>query len=198
MEKIQRSVMIDAPVERVYGYLTEPGHLPGIWPSMVEVHNTRVAAEGAHHFDWTYKMAGVRFHGHADTVEARQNALRVDRNEGGIPSTFRWQFAERGGATEVSLQVEYELPTFGMLLAPIVKLANLHENRDAAAEPQEEGREAGGVSGRRGARGRPTRGTSCQDIRPRRPERTRQAPAAPGGAHQVLFGFYRVSLLTFT
>ncbi|MGC4001134.1 MAG: hypothetical protein QM767_28220 [Anaeromyxobacter sp.] len=27
----------------------------------------------------------------------------------------------------MSLQVEYELPTFGMLLAPIVKLANLHE-----------------------------------------------------------------------
>ena len=37
MAKLQKSITINAPVEKVFGYLSDPNNLPEIWPSMVEI-----------------------------------------------------------------------------------------------------------------------------------------------------------------
>ena len=129
MEKVTRSIRIHAPVARVFDHLTNPIHLLEIWPSMVEVKNEAVQESGGHTFDWTYKMAGLPFHGHCETVEVERNRLRVDRNESGIPSTFRWQYRGEDDGTVVLLDVEYELPfaLFGRLAAPFVRMLNARE-----------------------------------------------------------------------
>ena len=128
MEKISRSIRIHAPVAQVFEHLSKPENLLEIWPSMIEVKNEVVQASGAHAFDWTYKMAGVRFHGHCETVEVEPNRLRVDHNESGIPSTFRWRFAGADGTTEVQLEIEYEPPfVLGLVAAPFLRRLNEHE-----------------------------------------------------------------------
>ncbi len=129
MERIEKSVAIQAPVGRVFEYLTDPAHLPVIWPSLVETSNAVVGEDGAHTFDWKYRMAGLPFHGRAATIEVERDRRRVDRNEGGIPSTFRWSFAPRDGGAEVSLEIEYELPVpvFGRLAAPFLRRLNERE-----------------------------------------------------------------------
>jgi len=112
MKKITRTVEIKAPVQRVYDFLTQPENLPSIWPNMVSVSNVTVAANGSHDFDWIYKMAGLHFKGHAETLEAVPGKLVRMRNQRGIPSTFVWTYEGlNGSGTRLTVAVEYEIPT---------------------------------------------------------------------------------------
>ncbi len=139
MEKISRSIRIHAPVAQVFEHLSKPENLLEIWPSMMAVKNEVVEPSGAHAFDWTYKMAGVRFHGHCQTVEVERDRLRVDRNESGIPSTFRWHYAGAAGTTEVQLDIEYEPPfaVLGLFAAPFLRRINEREAETLLANLKE-------------------------------------------------------------
>lgn len=110
MAKIQKSISIKAPLVQVFEYATHPENLPEIWPSMVEVSNVKRTPDGAHSFDWIYKMAGIHFKGHAETIDVKQNARVVVKNETGIPSTFIWTYAGEDGGMKVNLEVDYTLP----------------------------------------------------------------------------------------
>ncbi len=148
MEKISKSIRIHVPVADVFDHLSNPVNLLEIWPSMVEVNNPVVSATGAHTFDWVYKMAGVRFHGRADTVQVERPRLIVSKNESGIPSTFRWSLQDQDGGTRLNLDVEYSLPTpvLGKLAEVVVAkmneheaeilLANIKHNLEATAQPR--------------------------------------------------------------
>ena len=129
MEKIRRSIFIHAPPSEVFEYLSDPTHLPQVWPSLVEVSNVHMKPDGANDYDWTYKMAGMNFHGHSETVKVKRNSLRVCRNEKGIPSTFRWMFKPLDNGTEWSAEVEYEIPDklLAGLTAPFVRRLNERE-----------------------------------------------------------------------
>lgn len=112
MHKIQRTIDIKAPVQRVYDFVNQPNNLPGIWPNMVSVSNVVAGPGGAHHFDWVFKMAGVHFKGHANVEEAQSGKFVRVRNESGIPSTFHWTYSGTDGAgTRLSLAVEYTMPS---------------------------------------------------------------------------------------
>jgi carbon monoxide dehydrogenase subunit G len=117
MLAITRSITIHAPPARVFAQLSPPENLLEIWPSLVAVEHARVEPDARHAFDWTYRMAGVKFRGHCDTLEVERDRRRVDRNTGGIPSTFRWTFDPRDAGTEVRLDVEYDVPGLLRLVA---------------------------------------------------------------------------------
>ena len=129
MEKITKGAFINAPPDKLFSWLADPTHLPEIWPSLVEVSNVETKPDGAHSYDWTYKMAGVKFRGHAETVEVQRDRLRVWRNEAGIRSTFRHTFEARDGGTDFSAEVSYEIPgaLLGRLAAPFVRRLNERE-----------------------------------------------------------------------
>ncbi len=65
MATITKSIVIEAPVTKVFSYLDEPVNLPEIWPSMVEVDDVATLPTGGYRFHWIYKMAGMRFEGDA-------------------------------------------------------------------------------------------------------------------------------------
>ncbi len=111
MHKMKKSLEIKAPVERVYEFVTTPTNLPSVWPSMVEVSNVETRAGGWHSFDWTYKMAGLKFHGHAEPKKVETNKFVEMRNEAGIPSTLRWTYEARGASMLLTVEVEYDIPT---------------------------------------------------------------------------------------
>ncbi len=71
MAKIQKSIQISAPVEKVFDYLLDPDNLPAIWPSLMEVKDIqRTPGEELSSYKWTYKMAGMRFEGTTETTES--------------------------------------------------------------------------------------------------------------------------------
>lgn len=129
MTTITKTIEISVPVERVFNFLTDPNNLLEIWPSMVEVSNVQRKADGAHSFDWVYKMAGFRFHGHSDSTETVKNKRVFSKNTGGIPGTFEYLYESVGGKTRLTMKVEYAIPgqVLGKLAEPIVRRINEHE-----------------------------------------------------------------------
>jgi uncharacterized membrane protein len=126
---IRKSVSIQAPLDRVYEFMTTPENLPTIWPSMVEVSNVSRKPDGSHSFDWVYKMAGIRFKGHSASTEVEKNKRVVVSNTKGIEGTFRWLYAGENGGTKLTMEVEYVIPValFEKLAGPFIERINEHE-----------------------------------------------------------------------
>jgi uncharacterized membrane protein len=129
MAKIEKSIVIDAPVEKVFTFMAEPNNLLEIWPSLLEIRNVEPLPNGGYCYDWTYKMAGLRFEGRAEWIEFVKDRRVVDRNEGGIPSTFVWTYQPEGAGTRVTMRVDYSIPgaAVGRLAEPIIQKMNEHE-----------------------------------------------------------------------
>jgi uncharacterized protein YndB with AHSA1/START domain len=127
MPTIRRSISITAPVDKVFDYVADPQHLPDVWPSMLAVENVARRPDGSAGFDWVYKMAGLKFRGHSEPVEFERNRRNVSRSERGIPNTFRWLYEGHDGTTELTLEVDYEVPILGRLLDGFVGRRNERE-----------------------------------------------------------------------
>ncbi len=110
MAKIESSVTINAPVEKVFEYAAQPENLPEIWPSLVEVSNIKELPNGGHSWEWVYKMAGMRFSGASTQTEFVVNERTVDESTGGIESTITWLFQPEDGGTKLTSLVEYKIP----------------------------------------------------------------------------------------
>jgi uncharacterized membrane protein len=126
MALFRRSILIHAPVDRVFDYVSDPRNLPEIWPSMTLVHNVTSSPNG-NSFDWDYRMIGVRILGHSEAVELVKNERHVTRSEEGIPNTFSWIYAIKPEGTEVTLEVDYEVPVLGRLAEGIAGRVNDRE-----------------------------------------------------------------------
>ncbi len=128
MAKLTKSITINAPVEKVFGYISEPTNLPEIWPSLIEIKNVKHLPDGRTTDYWTYKMAGIRLKG-TITTEDVENKRVISKTEGGVKSTQIWTFEPEDGGTKATFEVEYivPIPVLGKLAAVIVVKINEHE-----------------------------------------------------------------------
>lgn len=129
MAMISKSIDIDAPVEQVFAFLTNPENLPEIWPSMVEVSNATHSPDGTHSFDFVYKMAGIRIHAHADSTEAEKNRRVVSKTGKGITSRFEYLYEKVGAKTRLTINADYTLPSqiLTKLAEPVLRRINENE-----------------------------------------------------------------------
>lgn len=130
MTKVERAITINAPVEKVFDYMTEATNLPEIWPSMVEVKDVKRTPEHiGTTFQWVYKMAGMRFEGSSTVIEYVANQREVTKSERGIPSTFVWTYQPEDGGTRLTVEVEYTIPVplLGKLAEAFIAKQNEHE-----------------------------------------------------------------------
>ena len=129
MVELKKHIEIDAPVEKVFGFLEEPENFVEIWPSMQDIRNIKEQPEGGQTFDWTYKMAGIKFKGSSKTLEFVENERSVVVNEEGIPSKLTWEYHPSGAGTAVDLQIEYEIPVpvLGKLAEKVIVKMNDNE-----------------------------------------------------------------------
>ena len=110
MAKLEKTVSIKAPAEKIFSFINDPRGLPEVWPSMVEVRNVHPGPVGGNNFDWTYKMAGMLFKGSTEQLESTPNQRLVSENKKGIPSKFVWTCQPEADGTRLNLQVEYTVP----------------------------------------------------------------------------------------
>ncbi len=111
MAKIIKTIHIATPVEKVFDYLVDPINLPEFWPSFDEARNVQRLPNGEYCWDWTYKMADVRFEGRTEHKEFTRAQHLVSQSEGSIPSSFTWDFKPDEGGTHLTVQVEYTIPS---------------------------------------------------------------------------------------
>jgi uncharacterized membrane protein len=127
---IEKSIVIDAPLERVFAYYSEPENLPEVWPSMLEVSDVQRAEDGhATTFRWVYKMAGMRFTGSSVVAAYEKNRRFVTETKGGIESTFETTFEDQGDKTLVREHVHYRVPVplLGRVAERFLAKSNEHE-----------------------------------------------------------------------
>jgi uncharacterized membrane protein len=108
---IEKSILIDAPLEKVFAYYANPENLPEIWPSLLEVSEVERTPEGwAKTFKWVYKMVGMRFEGSSEVTEYEANKRTLAVQKGGIESTIETVYEDHGGKTLVREHSQYRVP----------------------------------------------------------------------------------------
>jgi len=109
MAKIERSFVINVPVEKAFSYISNPMKQVEWLPSIINVRDIR--GDGVdQRFNWTYKMKGIPFKGVAEYTEYIPNEWLVYRTKRGIRSTWTWEFKPIGITTLVNLVIEYNIP----------------------------------------------------------------------------------------
>ena len=128
MANVQRTVTINAPVEKVFSYVEDPMNTPDWLPSMIEVRDVNGSGVGQE-YRWTYKMAGVSLQGESTVTEQVANERRVMQSKGGIVSTWRFNLVSLDNGTKLMLDIEYTIPVpvLGKLAEKLVLKRNERE-----------------------------------------------------------------------
>jgi uncharacterized membrane protein len=128
MAKLTKSITINAPLEKVFGYVSDSTNLPEIWPSLIEIRDVKHLPDGRTTDGWTYKMAGIHLKG-TTTTEYVENKSIISKTEGGVKSTQTWTFEPADGGAKATFEVEYNIPipVLGKLAEAIVVKLNDHE-----------------------------------------------------------------------
>ena len=129
MAKLKKTIVVGVPVEHVCRYMDQPANLQEIWPSLVEARDVQRLPNGGKQWQWTFKMAGVRFEGVSEDIEWVTNQRVVSKTTGGIQSTFHWTYQSEDGGTRVTVEVEYTvpIPVLGKLAENLVVRMNDNE-----------------------------------------------------------------------
>lgn len=134
MAKVERTITINAPAEKVFAYIEDPMLMPEWLPGMIEAKDVTGQGVGTH-FCWAYKMSGLRFEGETTVTEHIPNERIVTQSKGGIASTWTWTFQPHDGGTKMSLVLDYTvpIPVLGKLAEALVLRQNEREANQAMA-----------------------------------------------------------------
>jgi len=119
-----------------FTYVSDPKNLPEIWPSLVEVKDVKDLPEHVGStYNWTYKMAGMRFEGTTEVTEFVPNKRTVVKDHGAIEGTRTILLQPENGSTKYTTIVEYTIPTplLGKLAERLIVKLNEHEGETVLA-----------------------------------------------------------------
>jgi len=121
MVKADGSVVINAPVDKVYGLLKDTERLPEWMPLLIDVSDIQGEGVGQA-YNWTYKFLGIKFKGKNEIVEEVANKKSVTKSTAGIEAVWDWDFSPEGNGTKVDVVVEYTIPVpvLGKFAEPFV------------------------------------------------------------------------------
>ena len=129
MAKVDKEVWIEAPLDKIFNYISHPSNMPEFWPSLIEIKDIQTLPNGGYSALWVYKMLGMRFDGKAEYTRIAPNEFFVIETTGDIKSTIVWTFRSRENKTRVTFTVDYKvpMPLLGKLAEVIVTRMNDHE-----------------------------------------------------------------------
>ena len=129
MPTIKNSIRIQAPVEKVFAYVTNPMSSLEWMVSLTEARDVTGSGVGQH-WGWEYKMAGIPLQGESTVIESVPNERHVFTSKGGITSKFSWTFEPQETGTLLQLEIEYHIPipVLGKLADKLVTRRNERES----------------------------------------------------------------------
>jgi uncharacterized membrane protein len=130
MVKVEKSIALNAPVEKVFDYMTDPHSNMEIIPGMVDVRDIEETPDHiGMHFHWTYKMAGIKFDGETKVLEWEKYRRVVTESTGGVRSRWSFTYEPAPSGSTLTIAVEYEvpLPILGKLAEAVVRRQNEKE-----------------------------------------------------------------------
>ncbi|RME66355.1 MAG: hypothetical protein D6778_04890 [Nitrospirae bacterium] len=111
MAVIRRSIDINAPLAKVFEFVSSPKNWTTYLTALVKVENlsSETLAPGVT-FDWTYRMMGMDFNGKGQVLEYEKDKRFKMRMEGHFPITETYHFDGDDKRTTLTVEIEYELP----------------------------------------------------------------------------------------
>jgi len=106
---LSRNAVIQAPLERLFDYVSDPEKLPEWLPSMVEVRSVVGSGEGQQ-YEWTYKMIGLLLKGQSTVIEYVPNKCTVHQSIGTIRSVWTIGVEPHAEGSRLTIFVEYDVP----------------------------------------------------------------------------------------
>ncbi len=111
MAVIRRSIDINAPLPKVFEFVSNPKNWTTYLTALVKVENfsSETLAPGVT-FDWTYRMMGMDFKGRGEVLEYQKDHIYRMRMEGHFPITETFRFEGDDRSTTLTVEIEYDLP----------------------------------------------------------------------------------------
>ncbi|MBW2215198.1 MAG: SRPBCC family protein [Deltaproteobacteria bacterium] len=109
MVALKKSLVINAPAERVFAYVTEPTTMPDWFPGGVEARNVVGSGEGQQ-YEWTHKYVGILLRGQTTVVEHVPNKHSVHQSIGTIRSVWKFSVEPHEEGTTLTIEIEYDIP----------------------------------------------------------------------------------------
>ena len=109
--KISMSIKINAPLQKVFTYVTTPENWPRFVTSLVDIRNlsTKSVRAGTK-FEWTYRMLGVNLEGKGKVIEYTQDKYFSMEMGGAFPMREVYHFKGNSKVTTLELELQYEVP----------------------------------------------------------------------------------------
>jgi len=128
MHRWKNSIVVHAPLEKVFAFVDEPSALPEWIPSMMAVENV-IGTGAGQQYEWTYKMAGLLLPGQGVVVEHASHERTVHQNIGMIDAQVAFSVEPHDDGAELTLEVEYSIPipVLGRLAERMVTRRNERE-----------------------------------------------------------------------
>jgi len=112
MSIIRLSKSINAPVDKVFEFVTDPSNWTRYVTSLVDVRDLSPDCPKKNStFKWEYKMFGMKFKGNGVVIENIKNKSFGLSLEGKMPIKEHYDFVDKGDSTtELTVSIEYEMP----------------------------------------------------------------------------------------
>lgn len=107
---LERSVVIRAPVGRVFAYVERPEHQVQITPGLTEVWEVRRPAHPGLSARYTYRLAGVELRGRVRTTEYRPGRRLALALGGRVRGQVQWTFEAAREGTRLTYALTCTLP----------------------------------------------------------------------------------------
>lgn len=130
MVRIDKEIIVNSSIEKVFSYIREPTNWPEIWPSLLAIEDVQSLPNGGYSAKYEYKMVGIRFKGTGEYTEFVPNHWIVVNTKGGVQSTITCTFRSIEDKTRVTLTIEYEVPV--PLLGKLAEIVILKMNDQEA------------------------------------------------------------------
>lgn len=129
MPRIRNSIKINAPVEKVFEYISNPENMQEWWSNVTGIRDVTGHGDGQK-WTWDYKMMGLHFTGTAKVVRSRLNYERRVESKGGMDASWYWEFKSVDGGTQLRWVIDYTIPI--PVLGKVGELFILRRNKRVA------------------------------------------------------------------
>lgn len=114
MTTIEKTVMINAPLEKVIELMDDNDRFPEWYAGVVDNEaGPEFPAEVGSTSKMTYKAAGITFDATLTTLENERHKRKF-KLDGMIAGTTVWNLTPKGESTKVKLTIDYEMPGGGL------------------------------------------------------------------------------------
>ncbi len=111
MAQITRSIKINAPLSKVFDYVTNPGNWIKYVTSLVDVRNlSSNIPEAGTTFEWTYRMLGINNDGTGKIGDFEKDKKFSMEMEGAFPIKEIFTFQGDENLTELTFDIQYDVP----------------------------------------------------------------------------------------